>query len=371
MVKPYLLLLSVLLIGCADSQQSSSNEAEETQSRYDENGRRRFDNEGREIIWVDDYNYYIRLENGDLAARLNKAEIWPLEDISDESSYDMPRVQFSWMNSFRRGESIEKLFSMKIDGSDLRLVIDKQHGWGGNISARRSPDNRYLAYGQYESSRRYHHYLLDLKTQERIELGSGYSPRFIWAEDSSYVYYQTNLEHAYKYTIATKTHEPIDRQIGLNGVIIDDKRYQVSQIAAYITDEFTGDVESSTKNIPEGEDLHYYVMRRGSTISPDGKYAWGSSGYYNFWFDLEQGTVTTVPENSGKFHSIELIVNNGEFVTRGSYGQSLYRIDHEGNMKKVRPMSGGVIEGASPKDHSLYNTGNFDWQQFVNGGEYE
>ncbi|MEL7440855.1 MAG: hypothetical protein AAGJ58_20395, partial [Pseudomonadota bacterium] len=129
---------------------------------------------------------------------IHRAKEWPREDLNDASSYDLPRVQFTWANlsndqgygpdpMYDEYEGRKKIWSMKTDGTDLRLVTDlpwlgKDDSSVGKTS--RSPNNRYVAVG-YGSFNK----LFDLKTQKMIELPHKRKgpAGFLWAEDSSYV----------------------------------------------------------------------------------------------------------------------------------------------------------------------------------------
>ncbi len=76
------------------------------------------------------------------------------EDLSDASSYDKPRIQFWWNNVSSRDPLVNdyengyKIWSVKIDGTDLRLVTDDMPSTASpqNFTMSRSPNNRYVAY---------------------------------------------------------------------------------------------------------------------------------------------------------------------------------------------------------------------------------
>ncbi|MGL6261443.1 hypothetical protein [Vibrio sp. WXL210] len=376
MCKKPLILLLALLAGCGYESAQAREERENQEylaeveayfaekeaaiaANLDEHGRKILDHKGNRLRWVDDYNYYTEFDDGTPPyAHVNKASIWPLEDVTDPSSYDMPRMQFVWQNNHNAediDEWYDKVFSIKADGTDLRLVVSQEFSWGGFYSPRRSPDNRYLAYGQCESGR-CTHYVLDLLKQERVELGVGVSPRFIWAEDSSYVYYQTERDHAVKYTLATGEHEKLDYTVG-NGVIFEGKRYQIGHIGVAVNDEHTNEKLLQINNFPEGDEdeLHYYIMRAGTTFSPDGKFAWGSSGFFNFWFDLEQGTVTRVPADNKHFHNLKMITLGGEYVLSATFSASVLSYNSAGVLKRAGSAFQGFRGGTSPSNHTLYN----------------
>ncbi|MCG0022275.1 Tricorn protease domain-containing protein, partial [Vibrio parahaemolyticus] len=76
-----------------------------------------------------------------------KAKEWPREDLTNEGSYDLPRVVFRWDNARNEEkdhyDQRDKVWSIKTDGTDLRLVADE---FVGKVRLMRvSPNNRYLA----------------------------------------------------------------------------------------------------------------------------------------------------------------------------------------------------------------------------------
>lgn len=147
---------------------------------------------------------------------VNSAKEWPREDLSNADSYDLPRVDFRWNNGKHDAYSVmtekqiyearDKIWSIKTDGTDLRLVTDfldvvpmnKQNEAVPIRMMRRSPNNRYLAWSDSVNK-----VIFDLKTQESIVLGSdlGHS-QFLWAEDSSYLYFEDRAKY-WKYDIVS------------------------------------------------------------------------------------------------------------------------------------------------------------------------
>ena len=65
-----------------------------------------------------------------------------------------------------------KIWSMKIDGTDLRLVTDDMPNTASpqNFTMSRSPNNRYVAYA-YSYGEPLIKAIFDLKTQQTIQLG--------------------------------------------------------------------------------------------------------------------------------------------------------------------------------------------------------
>ena len=89
------------------------------------------------------------------------------EDINNADSYDQPRIQFVWQGPNREKPEI---WSIKIDGTDLRLAADKDLLYQGEtrdlnfaVYPVRSPDNRYILVHFTSMSMPYRIHLIDLK----------------------------------------------------------------------------------------------------------------------------------------------------------------------------------------------------------------
>ena len=142
-----------------------------------------------------------------------RAKEWPREDLDDASSYDLPRVEFFWSNlapddpHYTKYEGQAKIWSMKTDGTDLRLVTDDPHiqiyGSGKMV---RSPNNRYLAYGYGGTGKA----IYDLKTKKTYQLDYRGPIGFLWAEDSSYLYYRTGVHEVFKWDVKTHKKTKVD-----------------------------------------------------------------------------------------------------------------------------------------------------------------
>ncbi|NAW80691.1 hypothetical protein CAG69_01225, partial [Vibrio sp. V43_P6S15P86] len=219
---------------------------------------------------------------------IHRAKEWPREDLNDASSYDLPRVQFTWANlsndqgygpdpMYDEYEGRVKVWSMKTDGTDLRLVTDLPY-LGKASSTRyktsRSPNNRYVALNSGPDI-----HLFDLKEQKLIDLPHRLAgiPGFLWAEDSSYVYYRTGKvgRVVYKWDIAKGEAEKTDLHITDTGMIKDGRRYKVTDVFTVVYDEKTGKKLQSAR---WGENLKPQDARADVTaISPEGDVSWGAN----------------------------------------------------------------------------------------------
>jgi hypothetical protein len=224
-----------------------------------------------------------------------RAKEWPREDLNDESSYDLPRIQFFWPNQgdnshplYDNYEGKDKIWSMKTDGTDLRLVTDDFYGYARGKMAR-SPNNRYLAYG-YAGGGKIVKAVYDLKTKETHILGEEIGvPRFVWAEDSSYLYFSDTRRDVYKWDVDTKEKSIVEFSITDAGVIFNNIRYEVNVFGVRLNIE--GEDKIKDKAL-WGEDLEFKAARANSTsISPDGRHAWAASNEYGFEINTETGEV--------------------------------------------------------------------------------
>lgn len=135
----------------------------------------------------------------------------PEAPLDDEDFWKEPRVQFVWnkqkVNSTDKDYS-DYVFSMKLDGSDIRLVAGPEElipeGSGKIYDASRSPNSRYLAF--YKGF----YYLYDLKNKQRIRITnvrSGGNP-ILWSSDSNTVFFQ-GKRGMKQYDIPSKTLKPL------------------------------------------------------------------------------------------------------------------------------------------------------------------
>ncbi|MHC0046408.1 YncE family protein [Vibrio campbellii] len=233
---------------------------------------------------------------------IHRAKEWPREDLNDASSYDLPRVQFTWANlsndqgygpdpMYNEYEGRTKIWSMKTDGTDLRLVTDLPRLGDGDITVdktSRSPNNRYVAVGFGLTN-----YLFDIKTQKMIKLPHNIEgpSGFLWAEDSSYVYYRTGKvgRVVYKWDIAKCEAEKTDLQIFGTGFIKGGLIYEVGDVGAGIIDEKTHELVKLVqwgKKLPVNKAKAHYTA-----ISPEGDIVWAANrNYHNvFVVDLANG----------------------------------------------------------------------------------
>ncbi len=205
MFKPLLISTCVaaalLLTGCNDNKQATepvveaqpkepewkswtpllNGEAEEYKKRYGEE----LIPTSREVI--SEHNSIIYYPNGYRAYDVQVASEWPREDRTDVDSYSEPRMLFIW-NNLKEGadeETQRKIWSMKVDYSDLRLVHIPQGKGTIRTEAQMSPDGRYLGYMASNNK-----YIVDLDSGEEVLVGSESGrTQLNWTADSRYVFF--------------------------------------------------------------------------------------------------------------------------------------------------------------------------------------
>jgi len=335
-------------------------------------------------VYVSKDNYILTKEaNGTIPGVMkpcfvvNSAKEWPREDLSNADSYDLPRVDFRWDNGeFTNASSDEKaiyeardkIWSIKTDGTDLRLVTDfldvvppRAHNRTVVVKMmRRSPNNRYLAW-----SNNVEKVIFDLKTRESIVLGDdlGHS-QFLWAEDSSYLYFEDRAQY-WKYDVTTGETTKMDDDFHFSevGVIYGGKRYVVSDFGVGVYDEKSDErlygVSIYPKELQEQKkEQGYLVVTRehsfkyelkNRSISPDGKYAWGESDEYRFFINTETQEV------------------NREKIVRSEVGQYQYFEQLGLNANYVRDGAGGVIFLKLNEDKTVPKDEWVNWPQICSG----
>ncbi|NAW86193.1 Tricorn protease domain-containing protein, partial [Photobacterium halotolerans] len=264
------LLTTLLLIGCGQDEATVEHKQPEKELSIVEQKNAQEWEDGR--IYITEHNY-VRYQdnNGKPRHYVFKAKEWPREDLDDESSYDLPRVVFRWDNG--EGETDDyyerkdKVWSIKTDGTDLRLVADEFSG--GVRSMKMSPNNRYLALGFWAESG-VKKVIKDLRTGEYFELGNDYGlPEFLWSEQSDYLYFNEGSE-SFKYDLSTGNIEKVDVHFSQDSVIYDGKRYVVNDFGVVVYNESNNERLFYVGNKPDTDEIDEFEFRERG-ISPTGK----------------------------------------------------------------------------------------------------
>ncbi|EOW9663672.1 Tricorn protease domain-containing protein [Vibrio parahaemolyticus] len=361
------LITLAVLSGC---NQESAKEPEQhapkpqtVQDRIAEKNAQQWE-DGRVYITENNYVIYDK-ETGKPKHFIFKAKEWPREDLTNEGSYDLPRVVFRWDNARNEAkdhyDQRDKVWSIKTDGTDLRLVADE---FVGKVRLMRiSPNNRYLALA-YSASEGMFKVIKDLKTGEYIELGRsrGY-PEFLWAEDSSYLYYVDKFKD-WKYTLATGDKQQVDTEFNEYSVIQKGKRYVLNDYGVAVYDEAKDEFLFSTGVSPDKQNLGDYQFNKRS-ISPDGKYAWGESRKFRYLIDIEQSSFQQeeiVPRAVGKLRYFEILSKDANYARDGAARAILSKLKENKEFGSYLKWE-QIGTGHSASNSSLYNA-------FANNGDF-
>lgn len=343
-----LALFSITLMGCNDPE---SVAAEAAQLRAEQHPDR---------TYVGEHNYYI-MESSEHAAFgrkkelkvmyqdfpryfVEKAKEWPKEDLNDASSYDLPRFQFAWANSSSKDEyeSGLKIWSMKTDGTDLRLVTDATIGFASIRNLARSPNNRYVAWAGSGGQKG----VYDLKTGKVSNMHKFTSPLdMLWSEDSRYLYFDDAINSYARWDSETGEISEVNFQFSSFAKITDDTLVSLNVYGVYklnlISNE--GVLLKSSKSLPREQ--RKLDIR---SISPTGRYAWGSNPSFGFFFDIEKGTVKQMVDD---FVPAQILGKDAHYsaLSKMTYVTIVDRI--EDKVWSWRAFSHGAMSG----DGILYN----------------
>ncbi|EIE9609251.1 Tricorn protease domain-containing protein [Vibrio parahaemolyticus] len=360
------LITLAVLSGC---NQESAKEPEQhapkpqtVQDRIAEKNAQQWE-DGRVYITENNYVIYDK-ETGKPKHFIFKAKEWPREDLTNEGSYDLPRVVFRWDNARNEAkdhyDQRDKVWSIKTDGTDLRLVADE---FVGKVRLMRvSPNNRYLALA-YSASEGMFKVIKDLKTGEYIELGRsrGY-PEFLWAEDSSYLYYADKFKD-WKYTLATGDKQQVDTEFNEYSVIYDGKRYMVDEYGVGVFDERTGKELYSI--VPDSSRSADEARFRNKSISPTGRYSWAETRTHRYLIDTQSRTFQSeeiVPRAVGKLRYFEVLSKDANYARDGAARAILSKLKENKEFGSYLKWE-QIGTGHSASNSSLYNA-------FANNGDF-
>ncbi|KIF50520.1 TolB family protein [Vibrio owensii] len=347
-----LLSTATLLSGCGEESNQTSNAATIQSVEKDPTKKacynvgettslERKDVTGPRCQWQSEHNFIVYSEDlskpeypGTVPVKpgyaIRRAKEWPRENLSDASSYDKPRIQFWWNNVSSRDPLVNdyengyKIWSMKIDGTDLRLVTDDMPSTASpqTFMMSRSPNNRYVAYA-YSYGEPLIKAIFDLKTQQTIQLGSARTkPYLVWADDSSYIYFSDGFKR-FKYTLATGVKEEVDVPLSENTVIVDGKLINAAGLGVGVYDAKT--LKRLYAILPENEfkdsvDIEKRIYRQ-IAISPNGKYVWGINSYRKVLINVENKTWLAFSKEGDEkkvYAEVDNISNNGNETQTGT-----------------------------------------------------
>ncbi|MBN3573692.1 Tricorn protease domain-containing protein [Vibrio neptunius] len=317
-------------------------------------------------VYITEHNYVTYdPDTGKPSYAIYKAKEWPREDLNNQDSYDLPRVVFRWDNARNEAkdhyDQRDKVWSIKTDGTDLRLVADE---FVGIVNLMRiSPNNRYLALA-YSAEEGMFKVIKDLQTGEYIELGRsrGY-PEFLWAEDSSYLYYVDKFKD-WKYTLSSGEKQQVDTEFNEDSVIYNGKRIIASDLGVGVYDEATdkrlyGVIPDETSSVEE-------ARFRKRSISPTGRYVWAETRKQRYLIDVENQTFQSEIKDGnviGKFEMLEVISKNGNYARSGGAARVfLFKLNSQHQLDEYKVWN-QIGTGHSATNSWLYNA-------FANNGDF-
>ncbi|AAW87790.1 lipoprotein, putative [Aliivibrio fischeri ES114] len=350
-----LALFSITLMGCNDPE---SVAAEAAQLKVEQHPDR---------TYVGVHNYYI-MESSEHAAFgrkkelkvmyqdfpryfVEKAKEWPKEDLNDASSYDLPRFQFAWANSSSKDEyeSGLKIWSMKTDGTDLRLVTDATIDLTAVRNLTRSPNNRYVAWAGSGG----HKSVYDLKTGKVTVVQKTTSPLdMLWSEDSRYLYHERYRNRYSRWDSETGEISEIDYKIRTEAVLTEDKIIKVTDAAVVGYNLKTNErlfVLSSDRSLSDKERIFNV-----KSISPTGRFAWGSNQDYGWMFDTKEQTMKQMVDG---FVPAQILGKDAHYsaLSKMTYVTIVDRV--EDKVWSWRAFSHGAMSGEGILYNGLANNG--------------
>jgi hypothetical protein len=133
------------------------------------------------------------------AEQPSKKETYKDEIYGDTELFKEPRLQFLWAPP---GEEHDSIWSMKLDGSDVRRAAGPEVLYAADAKAvselyvpARSPNGRYVACGAVDANGDAIRLLVDLKTKKtRTMIVGGAWTNFTWSPDSKSVIFYADLK---------------------------------------------------------------------------------------------------------------------------------------------------------------------------------
>ena len=246
------------------------------------------------------------------------------EIYGDPEIFDQPRIQFLWQGPNR--EKLE-IWSVKVDGSDLRLAVDADLLYPKDINVGihpgfntyRSPDNRYILVLMGRRRVSYFAvYIIDLKEQTNTKIEDSehaFLIRYPWVFDSkSFFYLRDKTRSLSRYYLDSGKKETI-KQTFSNSFYVQQTEEIINQIGSedLIRLDFKG---NELERMPLGENLHQSIHY----VNPTGDY---------FVYRNYKGMYFVYTNNMRKEEIIPKVFDpiidmKGDKIYRGSYSDAYY-----------------------------------------------
>lgn len=203
----------------------------------------------------------------------------------------------------------------------------------------------------------------DLKTGEYIELGHsrGY-PEFLWAEDSSYLYYVDKFE-GWKYTLATDAKQQVETEFNEYSVIYNGNRYMVDEYGVGVFDEAT-DTELYSI-VPDNARPADEARFRKKSLSPNGRFAWAETRSHRYIIDVKNKSFQSeeiIPRAMGKFRYFEILGKDAKYIHEGATRVVVSKLTEEkhfGPYLKWKQTNSGHSADLSSLYNAFANNGDF------------
>lgn len=248
----------------------------------------------------------------------------PEPPFDDKEFWSEPRIQFVWNRKKTKDDRTpdEEIYSMKLDGSDIRLaasseLIGGSHGAGLLREPVRSPNNRYIAVGLGGGKRGFHKAVIDLKTKERIiMIEGGAIPEFNWTPDSkNVIFYVDDYMKNYNIETRTLTDRPIIYSLGIY-LQNDGKTFLATDKEGYRLHKFDGTLIEKVR-IPGRE------VTESNNISADKKYLHFYDGGPTYIFDTTNKKIVFKSQNKHQTHvkCSTLIPSSNKLLYQGAWDE--------------------------------------------------
>ncbi|WP_316858022.1 hypothetical protein [uncultured Cohaesibacter sp.] len=276
------------------------------------------------------------------------------EIYGDPEIFSTPRLQFSWRAP---GVKSYELWSMRLDGSDLRRVVKADLLYSKEArnfihDPVRSPDNRYIVISM-GTSRLPEKHLIDLKTKTKtIIMSGGLIPHFTWRPDSKSVVFLSD-PGMLEYFVETGELKQSKSFKSFGQYILKDGRFAVVRedgIYYYTPDRRF--IKSIKIWDPSMIEEHQYDMGFYHRISWDGRFMVYMLQNVTYFIRLDD------PKNP--IWSTDEWYRSGGFGPEGKYFYySIRRVDLN-TKKEIRlfePPCFGRDCGGVPTNTTIYNLG--------------
>ncbi len=228
--------------------------------------------------------------------------------FDDKEFWSEPRIQFVWARKKSEIDRApdEEIYSMKLDGSDIRLAADAKliggpNGAGMTRPPVRSPNNRYIAMTLGGDENGLHKALIDLKTKERIIMVKGGAiPEFNWTPDSkNVIFYVDDYMKNYNTETRALTDRPIIYSHGIY-LLNDGNTFMAIDENGYRLHKFDGSLIKKIK-------IYSERVTEWHHLSPDNNYLYVD--------DVDQAYVYDLRKNSVTFKTTEEGITNSKCTT--------------------------------------------------------